>query len=63
MKQSQLPKFKQVGFEPGYSYTIGTEVFSAAGRYWGLGENGRLYQFVMLSNGKPTWEMIGEDSV
>ncbi len=58
MKQSELPKFKQSGFEPGYSYKIGSTTYAAPGRFWGLGVNGRLYQFVM--NDSPQWEMVGE---
>lgn len=52
----ELPKFIDVEFYPGYSY--GNPESSAPGRYVALGEDGKVYVFVMDSIRK--WIILGE---
>jgi hypothetical protein len=57
MKQIELPKFVDIKFYPGYSYSVGTKTNFAPGRYVALGEDGRAYAFVM-HEGANTWKLI-----
>lgn len=54
----KLPKFTDVEFYPGYSY--GNPERSGSGRYVALGEDGKVYVFVMDGEFRG-WEVIGED--
>lgn len=48
-----LPKFVSVMFYPAYS----TNAVSGCGRYVALGEDGRVYVWVM--SGTEKWQLIG----
>lgn len=52
----KLPKFVDVKFYPGYSY--GDPEISAPGRYVALGEDGKVYVFMMYASAE--WEILGE---
>lgn len=55
MKQNELPKFVSIQFYPGYSYSVGTTVSTAAGRYVALADNGRAFVKSMDSD---RWVLI-----
>ena len=57
MKQTQLPRFEEIRFYPGYSYTWDNNVACAPGRYVAIANDGRAYHFVLTE--EPKWEIIG----